>query len=231
MNRRFLSFAGIASAFLWASTANAATITIGLQEAGFNGGAIQTVASSATGVAQFAGAFGTFTSITASGTGNPPLPDGQLLNSNTLDVSGATPGTLNVYVTSSGNTSPTGLIPFLSSFTNNLLTAGWTVTERTFLDAGNGVFATTTALGSAVFDAIGTSVTTTLAATGAGPYSLTHLYTIVATGIGSANSTINLSAVPLPGALPLFATGLLGLWALRRKRKAKAEESLPALAA
>jgi hypothetical protein len=230
MNRRFLSLAGIASAFLWASTANAVTVTIGLQEAGFNGGAIQTVAASATGVASFAGAFGTFTSITASGQGNPPLPDGQLLNSNTLDVSGSTPGTLNVYVTSSGNTGA-GPVPFLSSFTNNLLTAGWTVTERTFLDTGNGVFATTTALGSAVFTAIGTSVTTTLANVGAGPYSLTHLYTIVATGIGSANSTINLSAVPLPGALPLFATGLLGLWALRRKRKAKAEESLPALAA
>ena len=34
------------------------------------------------------------------------------------------------------------------------------------------------------------------------------------------------TAVPLPGTLPLFATGLLGLWALRRKRKAASAKSL-----
>jgi PEP-CTERM motif len=38
------------------------------------------------------------------------------------------------------------------------------------------------------------------------------------------------TAVPLPGTLPLFASGLLGLWALRRKRKAAAANSLPAVA-
>ena len=32
--------------------------------------------------------------------------------------------------------------------------------------------------------------------------------------------------VPIPGTLPLFATGLLGLWALRRKRKAISTKSL-----
>ena len=35
------------------------------------------------------------------------------------------------------------------------------------------------------------------------------------------------TAVPLPGTLPLFASGLLGLWALRRKRKAVSTKSLP----
>ena len=39
MNGKLLALAGIASAFLWASTANSATITIGLQQAGVNGGA------------------------------------------------------------------------------------------------------------------------------------------------------------------------------------------------
>ena len=39
------------------------------------------------------------------------------------------------------------------------------------------------------------------------------------------------TAVPLPGTLPLFATGLLGLWALRRKRKAAAAKSLDPAAA
>jgi hypothetical protein len=81
-----------------------------------------------------------------------------------------------------------------------------------------------TALGSSVFNAIGTSVAAAIAASGA-LYSVTEVYTIVATGTGSALSTITLST-PIPGALPLFATGLLGLWALRRKRKAAPAESL-----
>ena len=61
-------------------------------------------------------------------------------------------------------------------------------------------------------------------------YSVTHLYTIIASSAGSALSTINLQT-PLPGALPLFATGLLGLWALRRKRKAAPAKSLDPVAA
>jgi hypothetical protein len=40
----------------------------------------------------------------------------------------------------------------------------------------------------------------------------------------------NVSPVPLPGTLPLFASGLFGLWALRRKRKAASAKSLPAVA-
>ena len=72
------------------------------------------------------------------------------------------------------------------------------------------------------------SATVTIgAAPGAGPlpapYSVTHLYTIVATGTGAALSTITL-ATPIPGALPLFAAGLLGLWALGRRRKASPEK-------
>src|SRR5262249_35777489 len=35
------------------------------------------------------------------------------------------------------------------------------------------------------------------------------------------NSTTPPNAIPLPGALPLLATGLVGLWGLGRKRKAK----------
>ena len=103
------------------------------------------------------------------------------------------------------------------------------MTEQTFLDPANGLFSTAIALGTAVFNAMGTSAAAALAASGAN-YSVTHLYTIVATGAGTANSTINLST-PIPGALPLFATGLLGLWALRRKRKQNTpSENLEAVA-
>ena len=116
---------------------------------------------------------------------------------------------------------------WISSFTSNSLPTGWSVREQTFIDTANGLFtvtpgATVTQLGNTLFNAIGTSVAAAIAASG-NNYSVTHLYTIVATGTGSALSTITL-ATPLPGALPLFATGLLGLWALRRRRKASPEK-------
>ena len=135
-------------------------------------------------------------------------------------------GTLRVFVTSQGNTDVNS--NWISSFTSNSLPTGWSVREQTFIDTANGLFTTTgatvTQLGNTLFNAIGTSVAAAIAASG-NNYSVTHLYTIVATGAGSALSTITL-ATPIPGALPLFATGLLGLWALRRKRKAAPAESL-----
>jgi len=227
MNGKLLALAGIASAFLWASTANAATISIGLQQAGVNGGAITLEAVGAGSASINSIPYGTFTANNVDGTGRPTLALPDILDSNSLNVSSATAGTLRVYVTSQNNTDVSNV--WLSAFTSNRLPTGWTVTEQTFLDPANGLFTTAIALGTAVFSAIGSSAAAAIAASGSN-YSVTHLYTIVATGLGNANSTINLST-PIPGALPLFATGLLGLLALRRKRKAASAKSLdPAVA-
>jgi uncharacterized protein (TIGR03382 family) len=115
---------------------------------------------------------------------------------------------------------------WISSFTSNSLPTGWSVREQTFIDTANGLFTTTgatvTQLGNTLFNAIGTSVAAALAPSG-NNYSVTHLYTIVATGTGAALSTITL-ATPIPGALSLFAAGVLGLWALGRRRKASPEK-------
>jgi hypothetical protein len=222
---RLLLFASAAYLTL-ASIANAATVTIGLQQVGVNGGAITAVASG-NGSAQIGNLpYGTFTSNTVDGTGRPILPLPDILDSSSLNVTSDGAGVLRVYVTSQNNTDVSNV--WLSSFTTNRLTAGWSVMEQTFLDPNNGLFTTAIALGSAVFNSIGTSAAAVIAASG-GNYSVTHLYTIVATGVGVANSTINLST-PIPGALPLFATGLLGLWALRRKRKNTTPENLDAVA-
>jgi hypothetical protein len=219
MCKGLLTIAGIAVSLLWTPVANAATITIGLE---LNGGGINTVAG-APNAASFVGNFGTFSYVQVHAAGNPPLPNPELLNSNTLDVSSHTPGTLEIYVTASDIASPTGLLNFISGFTQNLMTAGWSVTEETFLDPNNGIFTTVQLLGSALFNNIGHVDTASTAATGSGPYSLTQVYTIVAAGLGSTNSTINLSGtvVPLPAALPLFASGLFGLWAWGRRRKSQ----------
>ena len=237
MKAKLLALAGIASALLWASTANSATVSLGAAPGLVL--APNFVASSGTGALMFAcgpacpaATWGVFNAnqITATGRDINPLPN--ILGSTSFQINAGVGGTLRVFVTSQGNTDASNV--WISSFTSNSLPTGWSVREQTFIDTANGLFTVTpggtvTQLGNTLFNAIGTSVAAALAPSG-NNYSVTHLYTIVATGAGSALSTITLST-PLPGALPLFATGLLGLWALRRKRKAAPAESLDPVAA
>jgi hypothetical protein len=216
MRAKLLALAGIASAFLWASTANSATITIGI---GVGAAAPAVVAGPSVGAVSFASLanFGAFTANQITATGRPvtPLPD--ILGTTSLNIASG-PGTLRVFVTSQHNTDVGS--SWTSTFTSNALPAGWQVIEQTFIDPGDGLFTTPgNPLGVGVFGTIGTSVAAAIAASG-NMYSVTHLYTIIATSAGSALSTINLQT-PLPGALPLFAAGLLGLWALGRRRKAE----------
>ena len=232
MKAKLLTLAGIASAFLWVSTANSATVTIGAAPGAGPLPAPNTVGSSPLGatssscVSCAAATWGVFSANQITATGRPVNPLPNILGSTSFNISTEGAGTLRVFVTSQGNTEVNS--NWISSFTSNSLPTGWSVREQTFIDTANGLFTTTgatvTQLGNTLFNAIGTSVAAALAPSG-NNYSVTHLYTIVATGTGSALSTITLST-PLPGALPLFATGLLGLWALRRKRKAAPAKSL-----
>ena len=232
MKAKLLALAGIASAFLWASTANSATVTIGAAPGAGPLPAPATVATSAAGATSFAcvacapAIWGVFNANQITATGRPINPLPNILGSTSFQINAGEGGTLRVFVTSQNNTDVNS--NWISSFTSNSLPTGWSVREQTFIDTANGLFTTTgatvTQLGNTLFNAIGTSVAAAIAASG-NNYSVTHLYTIVATGTGSALSTITL-AIPLPGALPLFATGLLGLWALRRKRKAAPAKSL-----
>ena len=231
MKAKHLALAGIASAFLWASTANSATVSIGAAPGAGPAPAPVTVATSAAGATSFAciacpaAVWGTFEANQITATGRPINPLPNILGSTSFQINApGEGGTLRVFVTSQNNTDASNV--WISSFTSNSLPTGWSVREQTFIDTANGLFTTTgatvTQLGNTLFNAIGTSVAAAIAASG-NNYSVTHLYTITATGAGSALSTITL-ATPLPGALPLFATGLLGLWALRRRRKASPEK-------
>jgi hypothetical protein len=231
-----MSASAVFALFLVGSPAGAATITLGLQEAGFNSGLITNEGTATGSISTGAGSYGTFTVNNISGIGNPALlPLTDLLNGASSNVSTATPGVMNVYVTSQGNTLFTGAQTFISSFTSNLLAGGLTVTETTFLDTANGLFTGTAGgtvhqLGQANFSNIGTFIAS-LGLTAISPYSITEVFTIDAThvtaGGGNAQSTIDvsLSPVPIPGALPLFASGILGLVVLGRKRKKQKLES------
>jgi PEP-CTERM motif len=221
MNRTLVAVA-LAGALGWASQANADLISIGLQEAGVNGGAITTEATGSAAATLGAITYGSFTlnQATAQDTAGIGLP--ALLNSNSLNTSSSTAGTLHVVVTAQGLTSPVGLTDLLSSFAVNSLTGSITsVKEQTFFNAANTLYGITTPLSSATFSAIGTSSPATVAENLASPFSVTEVYTITAAGVGNANMTIDLSAdpIPEPGSLALLASALIGLGGLSRLRR------------
>ena len=211
----------VAASVIWAAAAHAATITIG---SALNGGGITTRASGtdAASTGSFSAGMGWNANIVTGQTAAAP----DIFNSTSQNTTnGGSTAALDIFVTASNLTSPVGSVPFLSTFTTNAVPSGWTVTESTFLDARNTVFGTTTSLGSDAFTGIDTGSALTIAAVTA-PYSITQEYIIRANGIsGSANSTMDVSAVPIPGTLPLFASGLGALGLLRWRKKRKAPKS------
>ena len=213
--------AGVAGV-LGATAAHADPIvSIGL---GVNGGSVTQVSSGIGFASYSSGAnYNGYLLTSISGTGAPPLTGNSLFNTNTINLTtSGTSNVLDIYITESGLTSPNGLIDFNSSFTENSLTSGWTVAESTYFNSTNALWGGTL-LGSANFTAIGTHETSTSMNTGSGPYSITAEYVVTPDSItGSSNSTINVST-PEPGALVMFAAGLLGcaLFINRRRRASR----------
>lgn len=204
---------------LFASTAAlpamANTIEIGVS---LNNGAIATVASGGGEAAVSGAVFGPFT-LDASGFGNPPLALPNLQDGNAIGVStSGSANTLQVFITQTGVTALTGAQLLESSFTQNLLTAGWTVTATTFADNTNTAYGMQQMLNQVVFTSSDiTSDLFALAALGGGPFSLTEEWSFSAPTVGQSNNTTDiLAATPLPGAVWLFAGGLFVFGAIRR---------------
>jgi hypothetical protein len=189
-----------------------------------------TTEASGTGTASLGAGitFGSFSNIQVSATGAPILALPSLVDTNTVNASG-TGGTVWIAITEQNITTPLSSIG--SSFTSNALTAGWTVTESTFLNTGNQLYGETTPLGNAVFTAIGTQGPVNTGTTTGSNFSVTMLYEINGGGVeGNSNDTIDTTGVAAPVGVPgpiqgagipgiALAVGFFGLLTLRRRAK------------
>lgn len=204
-----------ALALLLGISAAQASVLIGLQQAGVNGGAITTQITDGD-FASWAGSYGTF-NINAI-TGAVPPATVNILDSTALNISGQTPGELKVYVTST-NQSGGQFLSFLSSLTENILPTGWKATLATYVDTTNTPYGLTTNLASHEFNAIGTNVST-LGLDLPALYSITAVYDLVSTGLGTSLATIHVSAsnIPEPSSI-LLLLGALGWGYLAYRNK------------
>jgi hypothetical protein len=190
---------------------------------GVNGGAPSPFAASATGTVTYSNPTFLGWNVNAIAFGSPsagPEPNLEGFTVNASDISSGVTS-LQVYITEAGLSSPTGVNTFVSGLTSNFILGGITsVTESTYVDTGNGLFALTSLLSSATFTGIGHQSLSAATPSLASPYSETEVFDIAATGVGTVQDTITISNAPEPGTLTLFGSGLIGLAGLLRRKLA-----------
>jgi hypothetical protein len=213
----FTKFAATAASILAFSAISAtaqADVHIAVQHAAENGGAIFEIDSDPV-AALFVGSYGGFDVDVYSGTASIyPMLLGTAGHSMNLGGGGA--GTLDVYVTVDDLADmPTA---FFSSFTSNILTAGWTLQIRSYVDSANGLYGGTL-LSDTTFTGAGVYQETLASPGTPGSYSVTARYTITAPTTGEALSNAAITAVPEPGTWALMIMGFGGAGAMLRSRR------------
>jgi hypothetical protein len=220
-------------ALLLATSSSRASIVIGLQEAGVNGGAITTVATGADFTsASFTGTYGDFHVQVVGGASDNGADLSDLLSS-TTSVTNTSSGehTLHIYVSQTDYTLPASTILAVESGMSGTVNSGTVNLNnifQAFADAGNNQYGTgdfSNGLQSAV--ASGSTFDTGSAFgkfTRNGNYSMTTEVNFDLSGGGKANYSdhVNVTPTPAPAGVVLALTGLpvlgVGGWLRRRKQ-------------
>jgi PEP-CTERM motif len=159
------------------------------------------------------------------------------LSSNTLDIKNSNALTIDVWVWETNLTGPLGKYNMVSGFTSNIITNA-SVVESTYVSAtdfgfGTGSTPTPTAFsGTLLASQLFTNPSTTPIDGGfdsytdttpnfTGLYSEAQEYQITFnTGGGEVNATIATYDAPEPASMAMLGVGMIGIGAVRRKRRA-----------
>jgi len=231
----------IGAAILGAPTQANAAFQLALQEAGINGGAITVVSSGSdfqAGGITFSGVYGDFTVSILGGTSNNGALQSNILSSTTSVTNNDGAGkTLNLFVTQTNYTLPTGTSLAVESGLGGSLIGISTVTLagifQAYADKNNNALGLTDFTnGTQTATQSGTTYDTGSAVGAftrlATPYSLTSVarLTISAGGTVNYSDHVNVTATPEPATVVLALTGLpvLGIGSWLRRRKVKTQD-------
>jgi hypothetical protein len=218
---KILAASAGALALAAASAGHAATVTIWTDDDGAGPNPL-TFQGSAVDHFDFHGAIGAFTVNNISGDfGVSPISGTQA-----FDSTSSAAGDLRIFVSITDITAPLGNINWMSTFTTQPLSDGWTLTERTWLSPTNQPISGMD-LGTHSFTANPLPVTAVNFAqvdTGAGAYAINTEYVLHASGAGTANSTVNVYnlGVPEPATWGMMVLGFGGAGAMVRSRRRQA---------
>jgi hypothetical protein len=168
------------------------------------------------GVITFAGAVGAFSVNVTTGVSKPAINGPQLLDLNSIDVSGGA-GTLRISLT---DTDYTGSPPSFDALFGGTAAIGGSIDFSFYYDDANTEFGIPNQITSSTGNTNAFSGAGSSAASVTAPYSLTIIATVDHTGSGVSSFDAEIrTVVPVPAAVWLFGSGLAGLAGISRRLK------------